>query len=111
MYWVSLPTWFWIVYHAFLLAITISTIFSIFKGKQKLFSSLSLILTLIIPIIVIINSIERDINQNEWEHLILHLQQGELWTIFAIFGHLFILMWFIWFLKMMITRNPKTIAN
>lgn len=111
MFWESLPTWFWVVYHAFLLVIIISSIFSIFKGKQKFFSSLSLILTLAIPIIVIINSIERDINQNEWQHFILQLQQGEPWTIFTIFGHLFILIWFVWFLKLMVEKHPKTITN
>ncbi|CAI9395485.1 hypothetical protein BACSP_04111 [Bacillus sp. T2.9-1] len=107
----SLPTWFWIVYYTFLLAITISAIFSILKGKQKLISILSLILTLTIPIIGLINSIERDINQNEWEHLILSLQLGEHWTIFTIFGHLFIFIWFLWFLKMMFSRHPMNNAN
>lgn len=111
MYWVTLPAYFWIIYYTPLLIILTAAIFSIFKRKQNPLSSLTIILTLSMPIIGIINCIEREIGLNEWEHFLLQLQQGATWTIFTIFGHFFILIWFIFFLKKQFTKYPKTMAD
>lgn len=93
MQWETLPNWFWVLYYLFLLATLGTTIYCIVKKKGKILSFVTLMFTVTIPIIFLINSIGRTEGMNEFEHLISQLQQGAIWSIFTIVGYLFLLVW------------------
>ncbi|HEK9103981.1 TPA: hypothetical protein SUB30_005541, partial [Bacillus pseudomycoides] len=103
MHWETLPNWFWIIYYLFLLITLGASIFSVIRKKMKSLSILAIIFVITVPIISLINSIERPAGTNEFEYLINNLQQGFIWSIFIIIGYLFLLVWWLLFLL-----NSKT---
>ncbi|WHY75266.1 hypothetical protein QNH20_14015 [Neobacillus sp. WH10] len=98
MYWETLPNWFWIIYYLFLFTTLGTAIFSVTQKKIKGLSILTIVFTLTIPIVSLINGIERMKGLNEFEHLVGQLQQGAFWSIFIIIGVLYILFWWVIFL-------------
>lgn len=104
MYWETLPNWFWIIYYLFLFTTLGTAIYSMKSKKIKGLSILTIVFTVTIPIISLINSIERMKGLNEFEHLVSQLQQGAYWSIFVIIGVLHILLWWVIFLW----KNMKT---
>ena len=61
-------------------------------------SMIAIVFSIIIPIITLVNSIGRVEGINEYDHILNQLQQGALWSIIAIIGHLYLLVWWILFL-------------
>lgn len=57
--WETLPDWFWALYYLFFLATLGTAIFSVVKNKQRGLSILTIVFTVTIPIISLINSIGR----------------------------------------------------
>ncbi|EST54883.1 hypothetical protein T458_10225 [Brevibacillus panacihumi W25] len=99
MYWETLPNWFWIMYYLFLLA-TIGTAFYCFvQHTLRGLSIIAIVLSVIIPITGIINSIGRLEGLNEFEHFVVQLQQGFIWPILTMLGYLYLLVWWMFFLK------------
>lgn len=98
MYWETLPDWVWIIYYLFIIATLGSAIFSVIRKKMIIPSIITIVLTITIPIISIINSIGREKGVDEFEHLVTHLQQGSPWSIYAITGFLYLIIWWIMFL-------------
>jgi len=94
----SLPAWFWILYYAFLLLTFGVSIIAIMGKRNRILSIINLIILITVPAISFINSIGMSA-PNEFQHLIIHLMQGSLWAIYAFVGYLFILVWWILFLK------------
>ena len=95
MYWETLPDWMWAIFYGFLILTLGQAIISI---KQRKFKGLSIITGVIIftiPVIGIINSIDREYGINEFEHLVTHLQQGSLWALYIIMSYLYILVWWV----------------
>ncbi len=93
MYWETLPNWVWIIYYTFILATLGTAIVSIVKKKLIIRSTITIILTMTIPIISSINSMGREKGVDEFEHFITHLQQGSTWTIYVLTGFFYLLVW------------------
>jgi len=93
-----LPNWVWIIYYLFIIATLGSAILSVIRKKLIILSIITIVLTITIPIISIINSIGREKGVDEFEQLVTHLQQGSPWSIYAIIGFLYLLIWWIMFL-------------
>lgn len=98
MYWETLLNWVWIIYYTFILATLGASILSIIRKKNIILSIISAVLTITIPIISIINSIGREKGVDEFEHLIAHLQQGSPWSIYAVTGFFYLVVWWAIFL-------------
>lgn len=94
----SLPGWFWIIYYFFLIITFGVSIFAIMEKRNRVLSIINLIILITVPAISFINSIGRSA-PNEFQYLIIHLMQGSLWAIYTFVGYLFILVWWILFLK------------
>lgn len=94
----SLPAWFWFFYYTFLLITFGVSIIAIMKKRYRILSIINLIILITVPAISFINSIGRSAS-DEFQHLIIHLMQGSLWVIYAFVGYLFVLVWWILYLK------------
>ena len=98
MYWETLPHWVWIIYYLFLIATLGTAIFSVIRKKMISLSIITIVLIITVPIISLINSIGRAKGLNEFEHLVTQLQQGSIWSIYAIISFLYLLVWWVMFL-------------
>lgn len=98
MYWETLPTWVWSIYYLFLLATMGTAIYSMIRKKLIGLSIIAMILTISIPFISFLNSIERAAGLNEFEYLILQLQQGAIWSVYTMVGYLYLFVWWGMFL-------------
>ncbi|MFJ5762881.1 hypothetical protein ACIQAA_27940 [Neobacillus sp. NPDC093182] len=92
------------IYYLFLFTTLGTAIYSVKNKKVKGLSILTIVFTITIPIICLINSIERMKGLNEFKHLVSQLQQGAYWSIYTIIGILHILLWWVIFLL----KNMKT---
>ena len=95
MYWETLPNWVWAMFYAFLILTLCQAIISIKQRKFKGLSIITAVNIFTIPVIGIINSIDREYGINEFEHLVIHLQQGSLWALYIIISYLYILVWWV----------------
>ncbi|MGG3451795.1 hypothetical protein [Domibacillus aminovorans] len=93
MNWETIPNWVWMIYYLFLLATLGTAIFSVIRKQMIGLSIIAIVLTMTVPIISLINSIGRVKGLNEFEHLVTQLQQGSIWSIYAIVGFLYLLVW------------------
>ena len=98
MYWETLPNWFWIIYYLSLIATLGTAIYCILRIKMIILSYIVIILTITVPIISLVNRIGRAEGHNEFEHLFIQLQQGYIWSFYALIGYVFILVWWSIFL-------------
>lgn len=98
MSWITLPNWFWTIYYSFLLITLGVAMYNVIRKRMRGWSLLAMTLTIVIPFVGLINSIERSAGMNEYEHLVSQLQQGAFWSIFTIVGYLFLVLWWILFL-------------
>ncbi|MBO9128533.1 hypothetical protein [Bacillus sp. 165] len=109
--WETLPNWFWALYYLFFFATLGTAIFSVVKRKHRGLSVLAILFTVTVPIISLINSIGRIEGMNEFEHLVSQLQQGAVWSIFAVIGYIFLLVWWILILFISKSKNQVIISN
>ncbi|WP_134685165.1 hypothetical protein [Brevibacillus migulae] len=110
MYWETLPNWFWVIYYLFLVTTFGTAIFSIIKMNMKSWSIAAIAFTVTVPIISLIKSIGRAEGMNEYEHFVSHLQQGSVWTIFALTGYVYLFVWWaLFFLKS--KANPQATCS
>ncbi len=98
MYWETLPPWFWLIFYSFWVITLGASVFSLIRRRNVKLSILNLVFVITVPIITIICSIGRAEGKNEYEHFVDQLQQGEIWTLYASGGFLFILVWWYVFL-------------
>ena len=89
----TLPNWFWTIYYLFLLVTLGTALLSVIKRKMSRLSFIAIVLTLIIPLVSLINSIGRPEEMNEFEYLVSQLQQGAIWPVFIMVGYLFLIVW------------------
>ena len=109
--WETLPNWFWIILYLFLLATLGTDIFSLVRRKMKYLPIIIIIFILTVPIVSLINSMERAEGMNEFDYLVYELQQGAIWSLFTITGYLFLLVWWIVFLFKNDSKKNDTVAN
>jgi hypothetical protein len=105
MYWVTLPFWFWIAYYLLILLFFTTAIYCIIKKRMTVYSMIALIFTITVPMISLIFSIGRPIDQTEFEYLALQLKQGSLWSIYSSIGYVYLLVWFI--VVLLTSKNQK----
>jgi presenilin-like A22 family membrane protease len=72
------------------------SIYAIIKNRNRLLSIINSVIVISVPFISFVNSIGRTA-ENEFQHLIISLKQGNLWAIYALTGYLFILLWWLLF--------------
>ncbi len=109
--WVTLPDWFWALYYLFFLATLGTAIFSVVKNKQRGLSILTIVFTVTIPMISLINSIGRVEGMNEFEHLFSQLRQGAVWSIFTVISYIFLLVWWVLILFKSKSKNKGIVSN
>jgi phosphotransferase system glucose/maltose/N-acetylglucosamine-specific IIC component len=90
MYWETLPSWVWVFYYLFLFLALGIGISNVIRKRMVGLSIIAIIFTITVPIISMLNSIGRAKGINEFEHLVTQLQQGSIWSIYAILGFLYI---------------------
>lgn len=105
MYWETISNWVWMIYYSFLLVTLGTAIFSVIRKTMIGLSIIAIVLTMTVPIISLINSIGRAKGLNEFEHLVTQLQQGSIWSIYAIVGFLYL---FVWWGMLLIKNKMKT---
>ncbi|WP_094700145.1 hypothetical protein [Brevibacillus laterosporus] len=79
----TMPLWFWVLYYLFILITIILTIVCMIKKKHTLFSAVTLIFTILAPVVFFLNSLTRGYG-NEFEFFYRKLCSGEIWAIFGI---------------------------
>ena len=103
-----LPHWFWFIYYLFLLVVFLIGINNVFKKRMYILSIIAIVLTIIVPITSIINSLFLDLGTNELTHLISELQAGAKWSIFAVLGYIYMVIYIsIFFIKKFISMYQK----
>ncbi|MFT9598337.1 hypothetical protein [Mesobacillus sp.] len=90
---------FWIILYLLLMIIFVRAIYSVIKKKQVPLAMIAILIIISVPMVSLMNSIERPLDMSEFEFLVRELKQGALWAIFTIAGYLYILVWFILSLK------------
>jgi|GEM_PF-692954 len=95
MYWETVPNWVLLIYYTFILASLGAALINMIRQKAVVFSMITIILALTIPIVSIINSIGREKGVDEFEHFISQLQIGAPWSIYAILGYCFLVVWWV----------------
>lgn len=106
MYWESLPSWIWAIYYILFLVMISVAVFSIIRNKLRKFSALTVVITLMMPIIAFLNSVGRKEGIDEWQHLVMELQQGALWAIFILIAAIYLIVWWgLFFFKNMRWRK------
>ncbi|WP_319005832.1 hypothetical protein [Metabacillus niabensis] len=68
-------------------------------------SLVAIVIVITVPIISLLNSVGRKEGLNEYEYLISQLQQGSMWSFYAVLGYLYLVVW--WFLFIFAYKNVK----
>ena len=90
MYWETLPSWFWAFFYLCIF-LTIGTgIFNVIRQRMLVMSIVAIVLAITVPITGFLNSVGREIDTNEFEHLVIQLQKGSIWSIYVVFGCLYL---------------------
>lgn len=105
MYWKTLPDWFWFCYYLFFFASFGTALSSIVKRRRMALSFLVLILVITIPVMGLLNGIERGPDLNEAEHLLQSLHKGEIWSIYIAAGYAILLVWWIVFMQGIVQKR------
>lgn len=98
----TLPNWFWILLYAVLIITLSISIFSIIRRTNRGISIINLIAVITAPVVHFSGSVGRPGGLNEFEHLFSHLIQGNLWAIYVSICYIFILFWWVLFIKTVI---------
>jgi len=86
----SMPNWFWAIYYLFLISSLTIALIAFKQNNNKTFSILAILFAITIPLIGILNSIERTQGINEFEYLFIQLQKASLWAIYSVLGYLYL---------------------
>ncbi|MBT2682792.1 hypothetical protein [Bacillus sp. ISL-37] len=89
----------WIILYLLLMIIFVRAIYSVIKKKQVPMAMIAILVIISVPMVSLMNSINRPLEMSEFEFLARELKQGALWAIFTIAGYLYLLVWFILSLK------------
>jgi hypothetical protein len=98
MFWETLPSWVWVIYYLFLFLTLGTGILNVIRKRMLGLSVIAIILTITVPIISMLNSIGRAEGMNEYGHLVAQLQQGSIWSIYAVIGSLYLFVYWALFL-------------
>ncbi|MCF6136457.1 hypothetical protein [Pseudalkalibacillus berkeleyi] len=95
-----MPNWVWVIYYTVLVVTFVAAIFSMtIKKHMIVFSFVVILNTITLPIAGLMNSMGRGKGMNELEFFIIQLQKGSFWSISIVIGYLFLLVWWVLFIK------------
>ncbi|MFS1511773.1 hypothetical protein VQL36_04950 [Chengkuizengella sp. SCS-71B] len=105
----TLPSWFWLMYYLFLLVTIAVAIHSITKRKITILSIITIITTITLPPAFIIEAMGRYPGLNEFEFLIIQLQEGYKSSAYVALCHLMLVVWWVTYISVLITgkRSQK----
>lgn len=89
----------WIILYLLLMIIFVRAIYSVIKKKQVPLAMIAILVIISVPMVSLMNSINRPLEMSEFEFLARELKQAALWAIFTVAGYLYLLVWFILSLK------------
>lgn len=92
----TLPGWFWIIYYMLLCLSLISGTVNWVRQRLSALSALTIILSLLVPIVSFVYTVGRTEGLNEFEFIFAQMKVGDLWAIFLIVGYVYLLVW--WYL-------------
>ncbi|WP_249870603.1 hypothetical protein [Oceanobacillus saliphilus] len=92
----TLPNWFWIAYYIFIFLTLISGIIYWVRQLYSALAAITIILSLLIPLVGFIYFIGRPEGLNEYEYVMSQFQNRDLWSLFIILTHFYFIVW--WFL-------------
>lgn len=92
----TLPNWFWIMFYLFLLLTLASAIYSNFKNRRIYLSYISIILSLLVPVMGFLFSLGRAEGQTELGYLLAQLGAGDIWAVLITLFLVYFVVW--WFL-------------
>lgn len=112
MYGENLPTWILAIYYLFFLATFVIGTNCITRMRMVIASVITIVLLFVVQVVSILYGIDRASDHNELEHLLFSIGQGETWAIFVAAGHLYIVVWWIIYLrKIQENRSPAQVSN
>ncbi|WP_430787118.1 hypothetical protein VBD025_15605 [Virgibacillus flavescens] len=108
----TFPDWVWYIYYSFFLLTLGAAVFSLFRKKLrkrfKLMSSVTIVVGVTLPIVSLLGGISWYTEElNELGILVSRLQQGDLWSIYVVAGSLYLLVWWLIFLFILLSKNKK----
>ncbi|MGM0941977.1 MAG: hypothetical protein ACQEWU_13610 [Bacillota bacterium] len=95
----ALPTWFLVIYFSFIIFNLVTAIISNIRDRWIPFAYKTIILTIAIPFISFIYSVERPVEVNPIAYIFSQMANGKITAILLIMGHLYLLFWFILYMK------------
>ncbi|WP_353894494.1 hypothetical protein PRVXH_001300 [Proteinivorax hydrogeniformans] len=106
----TLPSWFWILFYAVLIITLSISIFCIIRRiYYRRLTIINLLAVITTPFVHFSESLGRPEGINEFEHLFSHLILRNLWAVYVSIGYIFILFWWMLFLKT--TFSSKVITK
>ncbi|WP_067724886.1 hypothetical protein [Oceanobacillus damuensis] len=92
----TLPTWLWIAYYIFIFLTLISGIVNWARQVYSPLAAITIIFSLLVPLVGFIYYIGRPDGLNEYEYVSAQFQKRDLWSLFIILTHFYFIVW--WFL-------------
>ncbi|MFC4024600.1 hypothetical protein ACFOUV_12415 [Oceanobacillus longus] len=92
----TLPNWFWILYYIIIFLTLVSGIINWVRQIYSPLAAVTIILSLLLPLVGFLYSIGRPEGVNEYEYVLAQFQTRNLWSVFIIFVHIYFILW--WFL-------------
>ena len=112
MYGENLPTWILAIYYLFFLATFVVATTCIIRMRIVIASVFTIVLLFAVPVVSILYGTDRASDHNELEHLLFTIGQRGTWAIFVAAGHLYIVVWWIFYLrKIQENRSPAQVSN
>lgn len=100
----TLPSLFWLLYYLFFIITIGIAILKIVKKRLLSLSILAIGLSFLAPFTNFMYSLGRKEGLNEWDNLMINVKDGDLWAIFILVLHLYLIVYWIfvfvnWFKK------------
>ncbi|MGJ9459252.1 hypothetical protein [Oceanobacillus sp. CF4.6] len=92
----TLPNWFWVLYYIIIFLTLVSGIINWVRQIYSPLAAVTIILSLLLPLVGFLYSIGRPEGVNEYEYVWAQFQTRNLWSVFIIFVHIYLIVW--WFL-------------
>jgi len=102
----TLPAWVWIIYYCFIAISIIYGFIALFKGTLNRFLSLlTIIVSIIIPILFITYSIERSVTQNEFDYFVSGLLKGNMVSWMLLVMIIYVGFWWVILIKRIVDKK------
>jgi hypothetical protein len=89
----TLPNWFWMIYYLIILLTLVSGIINWVRRIYSPLAAITIILSLLIPLVGFLYSIGRPEGVNEFEYVMAQFQMRNIWSAFIVFVHIYFIIW------------------